>query len=167
MGSMTFSRESASGDFTAMAKLERHAARHTTAVSRKRKKPITEMISTMFRIYTSGMRRTRKGNPGRNLCNRGLRLARLLHHLDQDLPGGGRVGDFSQECNARPAHALIAFQPDIEPKSVNGNHGGLLSCNAGKRTGQEQQRVTVIGVHMLEDSGSGVGQRIRLCLGIV
>src|SRR5712691_6998374 len=48
----------------------------------------------------------------------------------------------------------------MEAQPVDGGHGGLVGGLACKLPGDQTERIGVIGIHVLDDSRRGLGQRV-------
>ena len=93
--------------------------------------------------------------------------ARLLHHLYQNLPGFCRVAHFSQECNASAPHAILGFQSRMKAEAVDRGHRCFLRLNACKYPGEQDERILVVSIHVLNDFAYSVSQRVGLRVVII
>src|SRR5271157_1891045 len=97
----------------------------------------------------------------------GLSLARLLHHLDKHFSGLRRIRNFSQEGNAGSMHAILGFQADVKAEAIKRGHLRLLCLDASKPLREQDERILMVGIHVLHDVALVLNQRIGLCLGVL
>jgi hypothetical protein len=93
-----------------------------------------------------------------------LLAACLLSHFDQNSSGLGRAVHFTRKRNASAAHALACFEPHLKSQAINRRHHRLLSFNPSESTGQQNQRICMIGIHVPDDPVCAVDERARLGL---
>ena len=93
---------------------------------------------------------------------RGSFLARLLHHFDKHFSGLRRIRNFSQESDAGSMHAILSFQADVKTEAIDRGHRRLLCLNASKPFGKQDERILVVGIHVLHDVAFVLSQRIGL-----
>ena len=58
-------------------------------------------------------------------------------------------------------------QPEMEPQAIDPGHGSLVGGLACKLAGDQKERIGVIRIHVPDDSGSGLGERIRKSASVV
>jgi hypothetical protein len=80
----------------------------------------------------------------------GLR-ARLLHHFDQDFPSFCRIAYLSQEGDAGTAHAILRLQAHMKTETIDRCHHCFLGLKVSKLPGEQDERILVVGVHVLND----------------
>ena len=97
----------------------------------------------------------------------GLLLARLLHHLDKHFSGLRRIRNFSQESDAGSMHAILGFQADVKAEAIDRGHLRLLCLDASKPFGEQDERILVVGIHVLHDVALVLSQRIGLRCGVI
>src|ERR1700674_920627 len=87
-------------------------------------------------------------------CGESIALrARLLHHLDQDLSSFRRIAYHSQECYAGTTHAIWGFASHRNPEAMYRCHGCLLRRDMSKFPGNQNERILVVCVHVLNELG--------------
>src|SRR5271157_1859601 len=96
-----------------------------------------------------------------------LPLTSLLYHLDKHFSGLCRIAHFPQEWDARPMHAALRLEPQMESEAVDRGHLRVLRLNASKPFRDENERVLMVGVHVMHDVVLVLYQWIGLRLGIL
>jgi len=86
--------------------------------------------------------------------------AGLFHHFDQDLSGFFWIAYLSQKSDAGTSHAILGFQADMKPEAIDCDHGCFLRFDVSKFSGEQDERILVIGVHMLNDLGRRIRKRV-------
>ena len=89
-------------------------------------------------------------------------MPRLCSHLHQNIPGFRCISHFPQECDSCAAHAILGFQANVKAEPVDRSHHRFLSLYPRECPGQRDERAAMIGIHVLDDAGCGVGQRVGL-----
>ena len=92
-----------------------------------------------------------------------------LHEADHGRADGHRRGHRGVEPEPQRRPPRGPAHHEIEPVAVDGRHDGFGGVgSAPEDPGEEDQRVGVVGVHVLEDSGRRLpGQRVGLGGGVV
>src|ERR1039458_907784 len=96
-----------------------------------------------------------------------LPLTCLLYHLDEHFPGLRRIANFPQKCNAGSMHTILGFQANVEAEAIDRGHLRLLRLDAGKPFCQQDERILMVGIHVLHDIALVLRQGIGLCLGVL
>jgi hypothetical protein len=73
-----------------------------------------------------------------------------------------RVAHFSQERNASAPYTLLRFQAHLKTEAVDRGHRCFLRLNVCKFSGKQDERILVVGVHVLNDFARSVSQRVGL-----
>ena len=76
---------------------------------------------------------------------------RLSHHLDQDLSSFRRIAYHSQECYAGTTHAILGFHKHMKPEAIDRCHRCFLRLDVSMFPGNQDERILVVGVHVLND----------------
>src|SRR5208283_1493129 len=64
-------------------------------------------------------------------------------------------------------HAILRFQAKVEAKAIDRGHLRLPCLNASKPLREQDERIPMVGIHVLHDVALVLRQRIRLCLGVL
>ncbi len=83
-------------------------------------------------------------------------LTRLLHHLDpldQDLSSLYRSPHLPVECDPGATHARGSLQGHMKAEAIDGGRRRLLGVDAGKFPNKKDERILVVGVHVLDNFG--------------
>jgi len=96
-----------------------------------------------------------------------LSLPGAPNHLNQDLSRLRRSGNFPQECDPGPTHTILGFQAQVEAQAIDRSHLGILGLNVSNPLREQDERILMIGVHVMHDVDLVVNQRIWPGLGIL
>jgi hypothetical protein len=86
----------------------------------------------------------------------------LPYHFYQNFSGFRRTTHLPQECDAGTTRAILGFQAYVKAETVDRSHRHFLRLDSSKCPGKQDERITVIGIHVLGDVGCSVSQRIGL-----
>src|SRR5207245_2635267 len=81
---------------------------------------------------------------------------------DQGFSCFGRIAHLQQECDADASHAILSFQTYLKAKAVDRGHGCFLRLDVRKCPGKQDERILVVGVHVLNDFDHRVSEWVRL-----
>jgi len=80
----------------------------------------------------------------------------------QECVGLCRATHLAQECDPCAAHAFTGGESHLKAEAVAGGHRRVLSFDAGMPPREQDEGIPVIGVHVREESGQRIGQRVRM-----
>src|SRR5271166_1483368 len=96
-----------------------------------------------------------------------LSQTRLLYHLDESFSDPCRINHFPQECDAGSVHAILGFHANVEAEAIDRGHLSLQRLNAGKPFCEQDERILMVCIHVLDDIVLMLRQRIGLSLGVI
>src|SRR5271157_2081221 len=64
-------------------------------------------------------------------------------------------------------HASLRFQPYVKAETIDRGHLRLLCLNPSKPFREQDERIRMVGIHVLHDVALVLNQRIGLCLGVL
>jgi len=79
-------------------------------------------------------------------------------------PSGPRPSEFppdSQECYAGTTHAILGFHKHTKPEAIDRCCRRFLRLNVSKFPGNQDERILVVGVHVLKESTAHPMGRLR------
>ena len=121
--------------------------------------------------FTRGRREEPIGAVGR--CGQEQRDGERLHARawrtisTSTARASSRVPHLTQEGDAAAMDAVAGLEAQVESQAVHRGHCRLGRLFSGKATRDQNQRVRMIRIHVPDDSGSRLGQRIRLGAGVL
>src|SRR6267378_6259113 len=86
----------------------------------------------------------------------------LPYHFYQNFSGFPRTTHLPQECDAGTTRAILGFQAYVKEETVDRSHRHFLRLDSSKCPGKQDERIRVIGIHVLDDVGCSVSQRVGL-----
>src|SRR5262252_7590281 len=96
-----------------------------------------------------------------------LPLPSQSNHFDENFSRLHWSSNFPQECDPGPTHTILGFQAKMEAQTIDRSHLGILGFNVSKPLREQDERILMVGVHVLHDVDLVVNQRIWPGLGIL
>jgi hypothetical protein len=75
----------------------------------------------------------------------------LPYHFDQNLAGFRWAGYLPQECYTGATRAILRFQAYLKAEAVDRTHRHSLTFDSSKYPREQDERIPVIGIHVLDD----------------
>jgi hypothetical protein len=94
-------------------------------------------------------------SPSQSGCRHGT-----PHCLDQRRTGVLPCSNIAGEIDANTLGPLIRLQPKSEAQAIGEFIAASIASIAGMRSGQQGHRIDVSGVHVRDDAGRRLGQRV-------
>ena len=91
----------------------------------------------------------------------------LLDHFDEHFPCLLRGCYLTEKVDTGAFDSFLCLQSKRESEAVHGGHGRLDCRDLRIRACDQDHRIDVIGVHVREDAGRGLGQRVRCSMFVV
>ena len=91
----------------------------------------------------------------------------MPHHLDEYRTSVLWSGDLVEEVDASTLDPFIRLQPEREAQAIDRGHRRLGRFDPCMRPRQQDHRIDMVSVHVREDAGRGLGQRVRGSLFVV
>src|SRR5271154_1791119 len=73
------------------------------------------------------------------------------YHFDQNLAGFRWASYLPQECYTGTARAVLRLQAYVKAETVDRTHRRFLGLDSSKYPGEQDERIPVIGIHVLDD----------------
>src|ERR1700730_18963925 len=141
------SREAALSDVRGSVR----SIRCLAATVRKRVLPRAAMPSRLFQSIVTAWKRGRSNRFGR---------FRLSDHLHEDCSRVPCIFDFSQKSDAPAVNSIARLEPEMKAQPVDGSDSSLVGSFACKPARDQTKSIGMIGIHVPNDGGRGLGQRI-------
>src|ERR1035441_9470286 len=85
----------------------------------------------------------------------------MPNHLDEDRTGVLRGSDLAGEIDPSSLDPITRLQSKREAEAIDRGHRCLDRYDPRMGLRQQDHRIDMIGVHVREDAGRGLGQRVR------